>query len=129
MCEGEKPRRHSRLTYGLADLVWLTMAVAVGCACAVHILWPVGVLVWATMIVFWAVRHRPYAAVPGAALGVLIAWATLRVNADSIELFGLTALGATVGASVNAIICRHYVAGLFGLVVVLTVFLVGLATA
>lgn len=124
MFEVRKNMCHSRLTYGLADLIWLTTAVAVGCACAIQSIWIVGVLVWAMMIVFWVVRRRRYAAVPGAAMGVFIAWAILPITADAEQLLVLTALGATVGASFNAMILRYYWAGLFGLAVVLTVFII-----
>lgn len=78
------------------------------------------------MVMFWSTRHRRYAAVPGAALGALIAWAFLPVKFDSEQLYSLTALGITVGASLNAILRRCYVVGILGLLVVLTVLFVGL---
>ncbi len=78
------------------------------------------------MLMFWGTRRRRYATVPGAALGAIIAWAFLPVKFDSEQLYSLTALGITVGASLNAILRRCYAAGLLGLFVVLTVLFVGL---
>ena len=107
--------------FGLVDIFFVVAAAAVGFLCAVNYSWYVGFFVTLTFLLFWHVRIRPYAAVPGAAIGVLLAWMTLGVNIDETELMYLTSAAAAVGASLNCLVFRYYIAGALSTLLIMTV--------
>jgi hypothetical protein len=86
--------------------------------------WDVGLLLCISMLLFWHVRRRRYAFVPGAAAGVLIAWAMLPMNVEVPQLLSMTLLGSASGGSANAIVRGYYLAGILGLVCIVVVGLV-----
>lgn len=107
-----KTDRDSGLQFGLGELLFAAVAVAVGVSCWRLSSWDVGVLVAVLLLVLWRLRHHKYAAVPGVAVGALLAWATLGVGVDTPEVTSRTALFATAGAAINALVCRYWLEGL-----------------
>jgi hypothetical protein len=122
MSESDEAKRETQFQFGIADILWLTAAVAAGCACGVRSNWIIGVFVGDLLIVYAVTRHRRYASVPGAAVGVLFAWLLLPVDLTPNHLFFTTAFWACVGASFNALLVRQYAAGAFGGLTVLLVY-------
>lgn len=112
--------RHSRIParsqFGVLDLQFATFVVAVSVGCWFATSWDVGVSLAIMLLLFWCLRKRKYAVVPGAVLGTIVAWATLGVGVDVSDVLSRTALFATVGAAINSLVLQYWVEGLFALV-------------
>lgn len=130
MSDAEARESSPGLQFSIGDLLFALLAASISSFCAVQSSWDVGVLVGTTLILSWHTRNRRYSTAPGAALGVLLAWLSLRVGVDAPELLSLTSAAAATGAALNSIICRYYVAGSLALLVVITVaFLIPILVA
>jgi hypothetical protein len=103
-------------------LLFATLATVVGACCAHFSSSDVEVLVGTLLLLFWRVRKIKYAAVPGAVVGTLFAWAIAPTRITREELLTSTAFFATLGAAVNCLCFRIWFDGVCGLVAVAAVY-------
>lgn len=105
----------SELTLSTADLLLLVTSCCIGAAVAACTSLASGYFLALTLMIWCRTRRKPYAAIPGAAVCVTLVWLELPMSFTTLGEIERTALAATFGACLNAIVCGFRLTGSLGL--------------